>query len=364
MGASAVPVDASLALQKKRALESSFFKKGVGLGLFSGITYGLYTAFITVAQNSGIWADWFGTIDPTSLLLIFILPTIAAALNDSCSAIWALIVTIKQGKFSDFVQTIGSKPGKFMILAALAGGPIANVAFIIGLSQAGPIVTPVSALCPAIGAILARILYKQEMGPRVVLGIVICMAASLMIGVTSLTGEVEPGMAVGLALALVAALGWGIEGCIAGFGTSMIDSQVGITIRQCTCGLSNLIIMVPILTLISGGSLGDTFAYVGNAIIDAPSIVFFVVSGFFAYISFSTWYKGNSMCGAALGMALNGTYTFFGPFFTWIVLGLVMGLEGYTLAPIAWAAAIVMMIGIFVIAMNPFDLFKKGDEAA
>ena len=144
----------------------------------------------------------------------------------------------------------------------------------------------------------------------------------------------------------------------------MIDSQVGITIRQCTCGLSNLIIMVPILTLISGGSLGDTFAYVGNAIIDAPSIVFFVVSGFFAYISFSTWYKGNSMCGAALGMALNGTYTFFGPFFTWIVLGLVMGLEGYALAPIAWAAAIVMMIGIFVIAMNPFDLFKKGDEAA
>lgn len=364
MGATAVPVDMRLALQKKKALEGSFFKKGIGLGLFSGITYGLYTAFITVAQNRGIWLDWFGTIDPTSLLLIFILPTIAAALNDTCSALWALIVTIKQGKFGDFVQTIASKPGKFMIFAALAGGPIANVAYIIALSQAGPIVTPVSALCPAIGAILARILYKQEMGPRVVLGIVICMTASLMIGITSLTGEVEPGMAIGLALALVAALGWGIEGCIAGFGTSMIDSQIGITIRQCTCGLSNLIIMVPILTLISGGSLGETFSYVGNAIVDAPSIVFFVVSGFFAFISFSMWYTGNSMCGAALGMALNGTYTFFGPFFTWVVLGLVMGLEGYALAPIAWVAAIVMMIGIFVIAMNPFDLLKKEDEAA
>ena len=364
MGATATPGNQALALQKKKALESGFFKRGVGLGLFSGITYGLYTAFITVAQNKGIWLDWFGSLDLTSFLIIFILPTIASALNDLCSAIWALIVTIKQGKFGDFVQAIASKPGKFMILAALTGGPIANVAYIIALSQAGPIVTPISALCPAIGAILARILYKQEMGPRVVLGIVICAAASLMIGVTSLTGEVEPGMAIGLALALVAAFGWGVEGCIAGFGTSMIDSQIGITIRQCTCGLSNLVIMVPVLTLVAGGSLGESFSYVGQAVTNMPSSVFFLVSGFFAYVSFSTWYKGNSMCGAALGMALNGTYTFFSPFFTWIILGIVMGIDGYALAPIAWVAAIVMMIGIFVIAMNPLDLLKKGDEAA
>lgn len=354
-----IPEEGTLALKKKKILEASFFKKGILLGLSSGITYGLYTAFITVAEKRGIWLNWEATLGATSFLVIFILPTIAAALNDLCSALWALGVTIKQGKFSDFIATLRSKPGLFMVAAALAGGPIANAAYIIALSQAGPLVTPISALCPAIGAILSRIFFGQKLGPRVAGGIVICMCASGLIGITSLTGEVQPGVVTGLILGLVAALGWGIEGCIAGFGTSMIDSQIGITIRQSTSGLSNLIIMIPVLSLLGGVPVVEAYSYVGQAVLSGPSIIFFVISGFFAFISFASWYRGNSMCGTALGMALNGTYTFFGPFFMWIILGIVMGLDGYALTPICWIAAIVMMLGILIIAVNPFDFFKK-----
>ena len=54
---------------------------------------------------------------------------------------------------------------------------------------------------------------------------------------------------------------------------------------------------------------------------------FFVASGFFAYTSFSNWYRGNSMCGTALGMACNGTYSFFVPLCSWIIIGLIMGIE-------------------------------------
>ena len=39
---------------------------------------------------------------------------------------------------------------------------------------------------------------------------------------------------LGIILAIVAAFGWGLEGVIAGFGTSMIDSEIGIAIRQTT----------------------------------------------------------------------------------------------------------------------------------
>ena len=63
------------------------------------------------------------------------------------------------------------------------------------------------------------------------------------------------------------------------------------------------------------------------------------------------------MCGTALGMSCNSTYSFWGPFCCWIVLGVVFGLDGWTLAPIILAAAILMVIGIFVIAINPFELF-------
>lgn len=359
--AQATTADQGLALKKKKLLDESFFKKGIILGLFSGITYGLYTAFITVAQNQGSWVDWWAGFDATAFLAIFILPTIAAALNDTCSGIWALVVTIKQGKFGDFLLTLKSKPGVMMVAAALVGGPIATTSYIIALSQAGPIATPVAALNVTAGALLGRILYKQQLGGRVIAGIAICLAASTMIAVPALTGEVEPGMVTGFVFALVAAFGWGLEGCIAGFGTAMIDSQIGITIRQCTSGLSQLIILIPVLALVGGVGLGEAYSFVGAAISNWPWVLIFLVSGFFAYVSFASWYIGNSMCGAALGMALNGTYTFFSPFFTWVILGLFMGLDGYALAPIAWVAAIVMTVGIFVIAVNPIDFFKKGE---
>ncbi|WP_251158587.1 hypothetical protein [Caniella muris] len=326
------------------------------------MTYGLYSAFITVAQNQPQWPAMGAGIVATSFLAMFILPTIASAVNDTASALWALAVTARQGKLSDFAKTVRSRPGLIMVAAALVGGPLATTAYIIALSQAGPMATPVAALNVAAGAVLGRVLLKQKMGPRVVLGVLVCLAASVMIGSTALTGDVAPGLVTGLVFALVAAVGWGLEGCIAGFGTAMIDSQIGITIRQCTSGLANLMVLLPVLSLVGGKSLGATFGYVGQVVASPPILVLFLVSGFFAYVSFASWYISNSMCGAALGMALNGTYTFFGPLFTWVILGVVMGLAGYEMSPVAWVAALVMMAGIFIIAVNPLDFFKKGKE--
>ena len=249
-----------------------------------------------------------------------------------------------------------------MILAAFIGGPIASAAYVIALSQAGTLAVPIAALNPAIGAILSRILYKQPLGPRVIAGIVICVIAGVMIGSTGLTGEAAPGMALGLGLALLAALCWGIEGCVGGYATCMIDSQIAINIRQLVSGIGNLIIVLPILTLVCGGTLAQSYTYVAQAFTDGSSVIFFAVSGAAAYLSFMSWYRANAMCGTALGMAINGTYTFTAPFATWIILGLVMGFDGYALAPIAWVAAIVNLIGIFLIAVNPMDLLKKDGE--
>ena len=58
-------------------------------------------------------------------------------------------------------------------------------------------------------------------------------------------------------------------------------------------------------------------------------------------------------------MACNGAYSFWGPFFMWLILGVVVGQEGWTIPPIAWVAAVVMVFGILMIAMNPLDLLKK-----
>lgn len=111
--------------------------------------------------------------------------------------------------------------------------------------------------------------------------------------------------------------------------------------------------------VVGGENLSFAWGLVGQAVADSGSIIFFVISGFFAVYAYSLWYKGNSMCGAALGMACNGAFSFWGPFFCWLVLGVACGEEGWNIAPIGWAAAIVMIVGIFIIAINPLDYLKK-----
>jgi len=350
------------AVVAKKKLLSGFYRKGVTIGLFSGFSYGLFSAFLALAMSKGIWGDWYGANKAglSAFAIIYVLGALGCGVNDTCSAVWALGMAGVRGKLGDFFRTLNTKPGRMIMLAALMGGPIANSAYVIGLAAAGSIIVPISALCPAIGAILGRVLYKQKLSKRMILGIVICVSASAWIGISSITGGAHKGAVVGIIAAIIAALGWGIEGCLAGYSTSMVDSEIGITIRQATSGLSNLIIFIPIIAMV-GGNIGLSFHVAAQAFTSGNAMIWFAVSGLCAYLSYMTWYKGSSMTGVALGMATNGTYSFFGPFCCWIILGVGFGIKGWTLSPIAWACAVLMAIGILIIAMNPMDLFKKGE---
>jgi len=344
----------------KIKLASDFRRKGINIALLSGLLYGFYTAFMTLGMSKGAWVGWYGAKSGLSAFAVtYLLGALGAATNDTCSAVWAFGVAGIRGRVGDFFRCLKTKPGLVMVVAALIGGPIATTAYVIGLQKAGSIVVPISALCPAFGAILGRVWFKQELNARMMLGIAICFVASLMIGSTSLGGDAPEGMFVGMIFGFFAAIAWGFEGCVCGYGVSMIDSEVGITIRQVTSGLSNLIILIPVFGMMSGDA--DTLGMVVQSFTDS-SLIWFVVSGLCAYLSFMFWYKGNSMCGAALGMSCNGTFSFWGPFCCWIILGVIFGMDGWALPPIAWAAAVVMVIGIFLIALNPMDFFKKKEQ--
>lgn len=348
------------ALTAKKQLSSQFFKKGLFIALLSGIWYGLYSAFMALAMTKGVWTDWYGENQAalSAFVITYLIGALGSAVNDTCSAVWALSNAAVKGKLGDFFRCIKSKPGVIMIAAALIGGPISSAAYVVGLQMAGSIVIPITALCPAVGAVLGRVLFKQELNKRMVGGIAICVMASFLIGSTSLGGSAPKGMLLGICIASIAALGWGIEGCIAGFGTSMIDYEIGITIRQSVSGLANLFVLVPLFGLIAGDiSIAPRLA--AQAFASGTSMMFFAVSGLFAFLSFGFWYRGNSMCGAALGMACNGTYSFWGPFFCWIILGVIGGIDGWSIPPVAWVAAVLMIAGILMIAMNPLELLQK-----
>ena len=341
----------------------SFFWKGIIIAVLSGICYALYTAFITLGMSKGIWDDWYGDNEAglSMFVIMYVLAAVGAAVNDTISAIWSGGIAAVKGKLGDVFRCFNTRPGRMMILAALAGGPIAGTAYVAGLQLAGSIIVPISALCPAIGTILSRFLFKQMLTPRMIAGVAICVTASFLIGTTGIGDDVPDGYMLGIMIALIAACGWGLEGCVAGYGTSMIDYEIGITIRQTTSGLANLFILLPVFCIMAG-NFNLSFDLLYQAVTDGAAMPWFIVSGFFALFAFSLWYKGNCMCGTALGMASNGMYSFWSPLACWIILGGFAGQEGWELPGIAWFAAVLMSFGIFMIAVNPLEAFKKTEE--
>lgn len=364
-------VEALIAQRKKK-----YFVRGITFAVASGICYGLYTSSLTLAQSQGVWGEWFaggvwGENNPelNAFIVAFAIAALASGINDSFSGIWSLMVCAKNKQLADFLKTIKSKPGLVMMLCAIIGGPIATIAYVIALNSASAsgnpgVIVPIAALNCAIGAVLGRVFFKQGLEIHKVVGIAVCLLAAMLIGGASFA-SIGPEAFTGCFFALLAAFGWGFEGCVAGFGTALIDYRIGIAIRQTTAGLLEFLVAFPFLMLIGGDASGIPMLI--SAAFTDPSLIIFAISGFFAMPAFSFWYKGNSMCGTALGMACNGMYAFWGPFFIWLIMG-VLGVGGLSesyppLSFAQWIGAVIMIAGIFLIAINPGKtLCKKGDN--
>ena len=361
------------ALAAKQAQEKSYRKKGIFIALMSGFLYGGYTAFLTQGMASGIWVDYYGgtgvAAGLSAFALVYTLSAVGAAVNDICSAVWTLIYAAIIGRLGDFARSINTKPGRILIVAAIIGGPIASTAYVVGLQMAGSIIVPIAALNAAIGAIIGRIIYKQKLSGGMILGIVICFAAAVIIGlfgygipeggIAGIFGNMSGEAVIGIIAAFCAALGWGIEGAVGGYACCMVDTEIAICIRQCTSGIVNAVILCSLLAMIGGDGIGSGLTLVGHALADGPSIWMFIVAGIFASWSFKFWYKGASMCGAALGMGCNGTYAFWGPLYCLVVCGLIFGGDGWNIAWPGWVGAITMVIGIFVLAISQQKATEK-----
>ena len=357
-----------------------YLVRGIAFAIGSGICYGLYTGFLTLAETQDVWGAWFGGVgwgagNPalSAFVITFVLAALAAGINDFFSGIWSLAVCAKNRQLGDLWKTVKTKPGVIMILCAVVGGPLATTCYIIGLNAATAagnpgVIVPIAALNCAIGAILGRVFFKQELNGHKVIGIIICLCAGALIGGTSFAAMGSEAL-LGCLFAFIAAFGWGFEGCVAGFGTILIDYRIGIAIRQTTAGILELFVLFPLLAVIGGeaGIIPD----LAGAALTSPALLIFIVSGFFAMPAYSFWYKGNSMCGAALGMACNGMYALWGPFFIWLIMGVLniggMSADFPPLEAVQWIGALIMVAGIFCIAVNPVKLFAGrkggGDEA-
>ena len=89
---------ASPALAAKLKLATGFRRRGMFVATMSGVAYGNYTAFMTLAMTMGVWSVWYGADSGLSeLSTLFLLGALGAATTDACSAVWALLIAIFKG---------------------------------------------------------------------------------------------------------------------------------------------------------------------------------------------------------------------------------------------------------------------------
>jgi drug/metabolite transporter (DMT)-like permease len=312
-----------------------FRAKGIANGIISGLTYGIYSTLVMVASGYEPLLTAVG---------ILAAPFVCSGLNDLFSGIFLLIYNWHAGRLAELMRTLKTKPGKLMVIGFLLGGPIANGAYLVGLALAGAYAIPISATCALFGALFSWLFLKQKPTPRVILGMLICVVGAIVINWVEPEGAEN--FTLGIICAFIAAIAWGLEGVFSSFGGAMIDPDVSVNLRQLISGLVDLILIVPIIGALV--LLGDTLAA-------GIPVIWLILSGASAAISFVSWYKSNSTVGTAVGMSLNVTYAFWGVLFCVLFLN-------QPLTPTIVIGSIVIVLGAIIVTMNPFEFLKKGDN--
>lgn len=109
--------------------------------------------------------------------------------------------------------------------------------------------------------------------------------------------------------------------------------------------------MIVILPLVGGMGL------LKGTLFSLPPVMWLLVSGLCAAISYLCWYKSNSTIGCAMGMSLNITYAF------WGVLFCILFLK-QPLTPTIIIGSIIIILGAVLVSVDPFELLKKKEEVS
>lgn len=275
----------------------TYVKWGIVWAVLAGLMYGVGPTFQTYA----LMQEPYLTTAALSLMLV---PMSMAAAQDLTAAIMVLIKNMQAGKQKEYLRVIRTKPGKFVILASIFGGPVALGTYMAAVVLCGPVYAiTITAILPATGALMSRIVLKEKISPRGWMGIIMCIIGSALISWMTPSGDAYPHFHLGILMALITALGWSSEAVISTAGMDFIDPEVAIGTRFFISGTLSLVA----LPFVSGFGL-KSFEYFADSI-TSMSFVWMIGAAFFAGFSYYFYYKACNAAGAARSMAINPSYT-------------------------------------------------------
>lgn len=312
--------------------------------MFAGIVAGITWAIETIVLGIALAMSPFCSTEQA----IFLAPFVSTFIHDACSAIWATAYNGVRGNLKNVWRAFKTKSGKWVVAAAVIGGPVGMTGYVLAVNYMGASIGAVaSAVFPAIGSILAYIFLKEKMKWYQWIFLVFTL-----LGVYGLSYSPDlkiENFWLGLLGAAMCAFGWGIEAVV--LAKCLKDPEVldeyALQIRQTTSALTYGIIILPILK--GWGFTASLFSAESGWLL--PTIA---IAALFATVSYLFYYKAISQIGASKSMALNVTYCAWAIVFTVIILRDTSVLTPTTIL----CAAIVLVCGIFA-AADFKDIFSK-----
>lgn len=330
-------------------MDNKNLKKGLLLGIFVGIAWGLDGVLMGRVGLNSIFTDKaFALSQGISETSFSFSPLVTAFFHESFCFFWVALVLLfsKQLKHV-FYLLFKTKKGKVAAIAALVGSPIGMSAYLLGIKYAtAPYASSISVIYPGVGALLSYLFLKEKLSLNSVIGIIISLTGSFMLGFNP-TGNMPGTFFKGIMFAFVAVLGWALEGVIIGFAMKHIKDEVSVesTPQQLLC-LRYLVSMVAyaviVLPAIKGYPLASNI--VSSGLVFKYALI--AILGAFTYLS---WYKAVDLIGSAMGTALNSTSAL------WTIIFSAL-LFGNKITPTLAFWGIVIVIGVFIFAINPKTL--------
>ncbi len=330
-------------------MDNKNLKKGLLLGIFVGIAWGLDGVLMGRVGLNSIFTDKaFALSQGISETSFSFSPLVTAFFHESFCFFWVALVLLfsKQLKHV-FYLLFKTKKGKAAAIAALVGSPIGMSAYLLGIKYAtAPYASSISVIYPGVGALLSYLFLKEKLSLNSVIGIIISLTGSFMLGFNP-TGNMPDTFFKGIMFAFVAVLGWALEGVIIGFAMKHIKDEESVesTPQQLLC-LRYLVSMVAyaviVLPAIKGYPLASNI--VSSGLVFKYALI--AILGAFTYLS---WYKAVDLIGSAMGTALNSTSAL------WTIIFSAL-LFGNKITPTLAFWGIVIVIGVFIFAINPKTL--------
>ncbi|MCR8746712.1 DMT family transporter [Romboutsia lituseburensis] len=268
--------------------------KGLTLGIISGMLWGLDTVLTGIILNKSSFVE--------TQTAIFLAPFISSFLHDMFSSLWMMVYMSATRQLPQIVESIKTRSGKFICIAAIFGGPIGTASYLLAVKYIGVGYTAsISSIYPAIGSFWAYLFLKEKLNKNAFIGLSIIMLSVIILGYSSekISGD---NYLLGFSLALVCVLGWSLESIICAYGmkANEVSPSQALQIRQLVSTL-----FYGIIIHILGGI----------ELISTVTVIFTNISGWICFIalagtaSYMFYYTSIDSIGPVKATVLNITYS-------------------------------------------------------